>query len=225
MMANVIDPKYEYDAPVYVDFTTLNVDQVPDDDADKWFGKISPVLNLNPVCCIRPLLPSFSFTDNRLEDDFLFDNSFNPVGAALKVPVEPPSHQPAALSDKTATSNNLVPEESQVVSIKTEPTSPVHTEGEKEAQSLPIKTELAVPEDETETKASTDMAAPPGTKEEGEVGLVKLGKRSAVVHARAEELLEEMAKGKHEGVEASTVNKAAKVEPPEKAPKPKREKR
>ena len=49
MMANVIDPKYEYDAPVYVDFTTLVVDQVPDDDADKWFGKISPALNLSSV--------------------------------------------------------------------------------------------------------------------------------------------------------------------------------
>jgi hypothetical protein len=60
MMANVIDPKYEYDAPVYVDFTTQAVDQVPDDDADKWFGKISPALNLRPVCCTRALLPSFS---------------------------------------------------------------------------------------------------------------------------------------------------------------------
>ena len=113
----------------------------------------------------------------------------------------------------------------------------MHTEGEKEAQNVPVKTESAVPgcaEGKTEAKASTDMAAS-GTKEEGEVGLVKLregevgvvklGKRSAVVHARAEELLEEMAKGKHEGVEASTLNKAAKVEPPEKAPKPKREKR
>ena len=48
-MANIIDPKYEYDAPVYVDFTTLTVDQVPDDDADKWFGKISPALSLSSV--------------------------------------------------------------------------------------------------------------------------------------------------------------------------------
>jgi hypothetical protein len=60
---------------------------------------------------------------------------------------------------------------------------------------------------------------------EGEVGGVKLGKRSAAIHARAEELLVEMAKRKHEGVEASVLNRAAKVEPPEKAPKPKREKR
>ena len=49
MMANIIDPKYEYDAPVYVDFTTLALDQVPDDDADKWFGKISPALTLSLV--------------------------------------------------------------------------------------------------------------------------------------------------------------------------------
>ena len=60
-MANVIDPKYEYDAPVYVDFTTQAVDQVPDDDADKWFGKISSALNLSSVWCIGALLPFFSF--------------------------------------------------------------------------------------------------------------------------------------------------------------------
>lgn len=58
MMENVIDPKYEYDAPVYVDFTTLAVDQVPDDGADKWFGKKSPVLSLSPESCISsPFYP------------------------------------------------------------------------------------------------------------------------------------------------------------------------
>lgn len=34
-----IDPKYEYDAPVYVDFSTVALDQVEPDDADKWFGE------------------------------------------------------------------------------------------------------------------------------------------------------------------------------------------
>ena len=40
MMADIIDPKYEYDAPVYVDFATVALDQVEDDEADKWFGKV-----------------------------------------------------------------------------------------------------------------------------------------------------------------------------------------
>ena len=39
-MADIIDPKYEYDAPVYVDFATVALDQVEDDEADKWFGKV-----------------------------------------------------------------------------------------------------------------------------------------------------------------------------------------
>lgn len=286
MMANVIDPKYEYDAPVYVDFTTQAVDQVPDDDADKWFGKISPALNLSPVWCIGALLPSFSSADNRLEDDLLFDNSFNPVGAASKVRAEPPSHQAAALSDNTAPCNDSVPEENQSVPTKSEPTSPLHTKNEEK---VPIKTETAVPvcaEEDARVKTSTVVAASASTMgedkggaiklgededgavklgegeggavklgedeggavklggseggavklgkgeggvvklREGEGGAVKLGKRSAVIHTTAEELLEEMAKGKHEGVDApAAVSKAAKVEAPEKAPKPKRERR
>lgn len=265
-MANVIDPKYEYDAPVYVDFTTQAVDQVPDDDADKWFGKISPALNLSSVWCIGALLPSFSFPDNRLEDDLLFDNSFNPVGAASKVRAEPLSHQAAALSDNTAPSNDSVPEENQSVPTKPDPTSPLHT---KDEEKVPIKTEIAIPvcaEDGAGVKTSTVVAAPASTtgegnggavklgedeggpvkvggskggavklgkgeagvikQSEGKGGAVKLGKRSAVIHTTAEELLEEMAKGKHEGAEApAAVSKAAKIEAPEKAPKSKRERR
>ena len=56
-MANVIDPKYEYDAPVYVDFTTLAADQVPDDDADKWFGKIKWALSLRAAVVSDPFCP------------------------------------------------------------------------------------------------------------------------------------------------------------------------
>ena len=37
-MENVINPKYEFDAPVCVDLATQAMDQVPDDDADKWPG-------------------------------------------------------------------------------------------------------------------------------------------------------------------------------------------
>lgn len=165
----------------------------------------------------------------------MFDNSFNPVGAASKVPVEPATSKPAALSDNTAPSSNPVPEEKQVESIKTEPTSPLTTEAEKESQDVPVKNEPATSvcaKDESEAKASTGMAAC-GTKEDtavklggGDVGVVKLGKRSAGDHATVEQILEEMAKGKkHEGVEAHALNKVAKIEPPEKAPKPKREKR
>ena len=40
MMADIsIDPKYEYDAPVYVDFATVALDQLENDGADEWFGK------------------------------------------------------------------------------------------------------------------------------------------------------------------------------------------
>ena len=154
------------------------------------------------------------------------------------MPVEPATSKPAALSDNTAPSSDPVPEEKQVESIKTEPTSPLTTEAEKEAQDVPVKNESAISvcaKDESEAKASTSMAAR-GTKEDnedravklggGDVGVVKLGKRSAGDHARVEQILEEMAKGKkHEGVEAHALNKVAKIEPPEKAPKPKREKR
>ena len=175
----------------------------------------------------QPPHPSFSFPDNRLEDDLLFDNSFNPIGAASKVPVELPSHQPAALSNNTAPSNDSAPQEGQGVSIKAEPTSPVCAEVQKESQNVAVKTEPAVPvcaEDENAAKTSTDMGAP-STGEESKAEAVKLGKRSAGEHARAEEFLEDMAKIKQGGVEPSILNKAAKIEPPEKAPKPKKEKR
>lgn len=226
-MANIIDPKYEYDAPVYVDFTTLAVDQVPDDDADKWFGKISSTLNLSLVCMFQTPLPSFSLPDNRLEDDLLFDNSFNPIGAASKIPAEPPSHQPAALSNNTAPSNDSAPQEGQGISIKAEPTSPVCAEVQKEPHDVPVKTEPAVPvcaKDGNEAKTSTDIGAP-DRREESEVGAVKLGKRSAGEHARAAEFMEDFAKMNQEDVEPSVMNKATKVGPPEKAPKPKKEKR
>lgn len=40
MMADIsIDPKYEYDAPVYIDFATVALDQLENDGADEWFGK------------------------------------------------------------------------------------------------------------------------------------------------------------------------------------------
>ena len=36
-MANTTDPKFEYDAPTYVDFEEFNFDG--SDSADEWFGE------------------------------------------------------------------------------------------------------------------------------------------------------------------------------------------
>ena len=125
-MANIIDPKYEYDAPVYVDFTTLAHNEAAEDDADKWFGKIEGTFSWRLVRGITfPFL--CPLPDNRLEDDLLFDNSFNPVGIAPQ--------------------KTLPTQESHCMSVKTEPTSvfSVHAQDDEKAQSVPVQTEPAVP--------------------------------------------------------------------------------
>ena len=163
-------------------------------------------------------LPLSSSPDNRLEDDHLFDDSFNPLGAAPKVPAEPTSRQPTVFSDCVPPNNDSAPPETQGVSVKTEPTSPECNENETEAQRIPTKTKPAFSVC-SDTKASTDNTAP-----HGEVGrcTVKLGKRSAGERARAEEFLENLVKLKQENVEDSSLNKVAKVEPPEVGPKKER---
>lgn len=50
-MEDIIDPKYEYDAPVYVDFATVALDLVEDDNADKWFGKTKE----NDFCLLKEM--------------------------------------------------------------------------------------------------------------------------------------------------------------------------
>ena len=132
--------------------------------------------------------------DNRLEEEFLFEDSFNPPNIVPKSPTEPPSHKVASSSDSApvSTAASQVTQSVPVV-VKTEVVSPVCT----------------VKEEDTDESKPTTLTCPL-SEDSDPVGGVKLGKRSGGERSRrVDEFLEGMAKVKKERLSAEDSSAVA----------------
>ena len=152
------------------------------------YGEVYITSSFNSVTLSLSLSLSLSLcSDNRLEDDFMFEDSFNPQTAKTNPPPEPekPKSQNEFNSPDLAAPHDTAP--SPYCPVKCEITCPVKIEKEPD-------TVVAEPKPEAVS-----------TKEESDKPVtVKLGKRSA--GERVNEFLECLAKVKREsGDDSATV--------------------
>ena len=169
------------------------------------------------LCLVSDSLPS---PDNRLEDDLVFEDSFNPQQAPTSVPqttveeaslkkVKPESHdQVADTSDSAAAPGPSGDRISPSVPVKVEPASPVGIVREQEQASSDTK---PLPEDLINNEGS------------GKAGGIRLGKRPA--GERVNEFMECMAKVKRESSEDVSTIVLKDTGAVDKGFKPKKQKR